>query len=708
MAIWDRMNAAAPADHVTLQGARPRLLQGVRQRRNDDDELVLLSAGGQHVMGVHPEEEPVVALIDGERSVENLVREGLSATPPVRAMVTLALLRRLQVGGLLEGLDAVEGHLLKGRASWSARLVRAWDVRMPLPGLGKLLIVGRPIGSRGVLALPWLALPMLIAGLVAAGVSGRWRELLSPLDGADLPAETLAAWLAAVAIFSWRGLWRGLSFAALDLPLPNATLRIIAPFVFADIDDKDRRAASREQRLRIASAGLSALALGAGLAMLTWLLLDVEDHRLRLLASVAFYLTLANAAPYGRGDGFHLVGILTGIPDLRRRSTAFLLRRSLRNLMRSEPVTPLEQTYLTVASAWLGHALLSLFLLTSYVLPGTLKAVAHAARIGADLGGSAGMVMAGLSLLILGLAVVLLIGVGMVVGGATKQLMRRPKSTPPRQSQRVGADAESLTTELAKVPFLGALPREELATVASGMCREQHDADAAIVRQGESGNRFFFLHSGEADVIYEEESGLQHRVARLTPGDFFGEIALLEAVPRTATVIARGDCEVLTLDRETFVALVERSRFARDAILDQVRNAAFLRQVRVFSHLGAKLMALLLEGITVERIGPKQTIVREGDDGDAMYVLREGRCQVERATDLAHQLAVGELKPGDWFGEIAVLRGVERTATVRTMEGCTLIRVPAEVLDSLLMEDLATGLALEQTVASRLVALEAH
>jgi len=53
-------------------------------------------------------------------------------------------------------------------------------------------------------------------------------------------------------------------------------------------------------------------------------------------------------------------------------------------------------------------------------------------------------------------------------------------------------------------------------------------------------------------------------------------------------------------------------------------------------------------------------------------------------------------------------RGVERTATVKTLELCTLIRVPADVLDRLLMEDLATGLALEQTVARRLVALEAR
>ncbi len=698
----------APGSSAALQKAVPTLVSAVEQRRNDDGELVLVDPGGAHVMTVHKEEEPIVALIDGQRTVEALVRAGLSATPPVRAMATLALLRRLQGAHLVQGLTSVEGHIVDRRRSRWARFNRAIDLRVPVPALGRILGVGRFLGAGTLGALPWLAGLTLVAGLVATMASGRTGELLAPLDGGDLPAEALWAWASLALLLSWRGLWRGLSFAALGLPLPRAALRLTLFVLYGDIDDRDRRTASREQRLRIASTGLAAMGLGAGIATLAWLLLAPDDGRMRILASAAVYLVVANAAPYGRGDGFHLVGILTGIPDLRRRSTAFLLRRSLRNMLRSEPVSPLEQTYLTVASAWLGHALLSLFLLTWHLLPGTMEAVAHAARVGADLGGASGVVMALIGLVAAGLVLLLVVGLVVVLGGAALQLLRRPKSTPPRENHRIGTDAEGLTKELSKVPFLAALPDDELAAVVAGMRRERHDPGAAIVTQGETGDRFCFLHGGEADVIYEEESGLQHRVARLSAGDFFGEIALIEAVPRTATVVARTACEVLTLDRETFVALVERSRFAREAILDQVRNAAFLRKVRVFTHLSARLMGQLLAGVEVQRIDAGQVVVQEGDDGDAMFVIREGRCEVARAQDEGGDLAIGELRPGDWFGEIAVLRGVERTATVRTLDESTLIRVSATVLDKLLMDDLETGVALEQTVARRLVALEAR
>ena len=374
-------------------------------------------------------------------------------------------------------------------------------------------------------------------------------------------------------------------------------------------------------------------------------------------------------------------------------------------MLRNTPVTDLEQTYLKVASAWLGHGLLSLIALVWYFMPGTLGAMQEAARLRVD--GWFGASIALLTFVLFVIAACVVLSVLLILGGALWQLTRRKRATQA-EGQRVGVEADTLVEELKKVPFLAALPADELTTVIAGMRRETHAAGAAIVEQGQPGDRFCFLRSGTADVVYEEESGLEHTVAHLQAGDFFGEVALLETSNRTATVVATEASVVLTLDRETFVALVERSKFAREAILEQVRNAAFLRKVRVFTHLSAPMMSKLLRGVSVTEFEADQTVVREGDEGDAMYVIREGRCQVSRAVDGQEDLDVSELAAGDWFGEISVLRGTERTATVKTTERCVLICVPADTLDALLVDDLETGLALEQTVATRLVALEAR
>ena len=76
-----------------------------------------------------------------------------------------------------------------------------------------------------------------------------------------------------------------------------------------------------------------------------------------------------------------------------------------------------------------------------------------------------------------------------------------------------------------------------------------------IVRQGETGDCMYVIQTGQAEAIQGKE-GKEVRLAVLSEGDVFGEMALFERMPRSATVRALGEVRVLTIDKKTFLRQV--------------------------------------------------------------------------------------------------------------------------------------------------------
>lgn len=130
----------------------------------------------------------------------------------------------------------------------------------------------------------------------------------------------------------------------------------------------------------------------------------------------------------------------------------------------------------------------------------------------------------------------------------------------------LGAEASDADFGLLRAvePF-ATLP---VATIENLAVRADHvevSAGEHVVRQGEPGETFFVIESGEVEVV---EDGVVRR--REGPGDFFGEIALLRGTPRTASVVALTDLDLLALSRREFLAAVEhpRTRLGLDRTAD--------------------------------------------------------------------------------------------------------------------------------------------
>jgi MFS family permease len=122
-----------------------------------------------------------------------------------------------------------------------------------------------------------------------------------------------------------------------------------------------------------------------------------------------------------------------------------------------------------------------------------------------------------------------------------------------RQLQAI--DAESPPPEhldlLERIPIFQPLPAPSLERLASQLDPVSAAAGTEVVRQGDPGDRFFVVESGKLRVTVDGTA-----TGELGPGDSFGEIALLRDVPRTATVTAETDSELLALGREEFLDAV--------------------------------------------------------------------------------------------------------------------------------------------------------
>jgi len=95
------------------------------------------------------------------------------------------------------------------------------------------------------------------------------------------------------------------------------------------------------------------------------------------------------------------------------------------------------------------------------------------------------------------------------------------------------------------------LPAPTLEALAASLTRVQVPAGEVVFRQGDHGDRFYIVDSGEIEI---EVDGREANV--LGAGDHFGEIALLRDIPRTATARARKETELYALDRDAFLGAI--------------------------------------------------------------------------------------------------------------------------------------------------------
>jgi len=640
----------------------------------------------QLVWPLSSEAPPLHALLDGSRDTETLLRDASQLQPPVSPLDVLAQLRTLQDDALVRQV--------------SAKIARA------------------KLNSPPVLALGLLALVAVAAFLNAVDAWVQMCAYNHPLSPRD-------------------SLLFGLSIAALLLVCRSGarqlSRRVVGllsrPPSSAGLADRHpppspQSTTTPRQKLWTSAAGLLGPLLSITVCLVAVATMPmthvfwVGDYAAGPLCADAVTLTgwipafllpylftlfWLDLAPYLPTAGATLLSLATGIPDLRRRSLAFLSRRVVRNLRSRQPLSELERSYLRVASLWLFHAVGSIGLLAFWGLPAALQFASHSAqRAWPKWQWALGTLPA---LICLSLLLLLIWRLIAIAAAFLRQSVVSQHADTPRQSVTLAVhEAAEFVQSAAGIPFLAALGQAALIEIAAQAKSESHVQGSILIKQGQAGDRFCFLAKGTARVVVEEESGLQHEVAILQAGAFFGETALVEPVTRTATVVAESSVELVTLDRERFLAVVAAAGASGAQVRAQIRNAACLSSHPLFQGLGRDALRRLQESATETVISDGTAVVTQRETGETLYVVRDGSFVVSRsANGKSREIAV--LGHGDWFGELALLGNRPRSATVRARGQGAVLALPRAAVDAALAADLHAAAYLHEVCAERLAML---
>ena len=111
---------------------------------------------------------------------------------------------------------------------------------------------------------------------------------------------------------------------------------------------------------------------------------------------------------------------------------------------------------------------------------------------------------------------------------------------------------------LQHVPLFAGLSMAAYGQLAAVLCEQQYKKNEVIFHANDPGSTLFLLKNGVVKITIEASDRRELIVRLLYPPDFFGEMALLDALPRSATVTALEASTALLLDRDIFVELIER------------------------------------------------------------------------------------------------------------------------------------------------------
>lgn len=223
-----------------------------------------------------------------------------------------------------------------------------------------------------------------------------------------------------------------------------------------------------------------------------------------------------------------------------------------------------------------------------------------------------------------------------------------PPKYPKTDDQKV-----RLGDTLKKAFMFNELEPADMEIIILALKECNFNAGAKVIEEGESGDYLFVIEKGSLECV-KVIDGESKVVKTCSEGDVFGELALLYNCPRAANVIAKNQCVCWQLDRDTFNSIVKDS-----AVKRRERYDRFLQSVTILSSIDAYERSQIADALVSETFSCGQFVVKQDDPGHNFYIVESGTLYA-----MKDDVRVKDYKPGDYFGELALLKNQPRAASI--------------------------------------------
>lgn len=254
---------------------------------------------------------------------------------------------------------------------------------------------------------------------------------------------------------------------------------------------------------------------------------------------------------------------------------------------------------------------------------------------------------------------------------------------------------------------LGSLHEQELAEISARLEPMTYEAGSTIFKHGETSNRFYIVVRGEVELFLTLPDGREILTAVLESGQYFGESGLLKNAPRsiTARVAKRGDASVMAMEQATFAQLIRDNEMTNDAVASLMRQRMTSEQIMTALPDATEMtLSGIGRGIENQIYKPGEIIINKGDEADHFYVILRGDVEIVQPDQ--DNAVIARLRGGQYFGEIGLLRGGARIATVRAAldenDEVEVMAIPRHIFRKLMAESELPQKEIAAVMAQRL------